>query len=322
MAESKYSTNNVKTFDNEVVEIKLEDELTTYMDMQQFATADYSLAENAGMKKKIRTYHGTGDVQELAMGQGNTDDIGSYFTEKEYEVGTTQGRYQYYDEQLMNDPTTIDELAKHIREQMTNNMTAKIVTEFGKTSNIIYGAQFSFDDISDAIAAFPEELTEKQPLFLLVNRKDSTTIRKKLKDDLKYVEAFVRQGYVGTICGVPVYWNDAIPQGKMFLATKEAVTIFVKKGFEMETEREANVRNNKVYARKVMLVALTDEKKCIKISTGTDPRTGYVLVAAKPDDWDSKYATDYYLYDAAAETLALNTQADWTKVAGRIYEAE
>ena len=55
--------------------------------------------------------------------------------------------------------------------------------------------------------------------------------------------------------------------GKAFLATKEAVTVFTKKGSETEQERDANIRKNTVYARKVMLVALTDATRVVEIAT-------------------------------------------------------
>jgi hypothetical protein len=52
-------------------------------------------------------------------------------------------------------------------------------------------------------------------------------------------------------------------KGKVVLATRDAVTIFVKKGVEVENERDANTRRNDLYIRKVALVALTNEDKCI-----------------------------------------------------------
>lgn len=317
---SKYDTTAVKTFDNEVVEVLFENQLVTRMNMEQFAHADYSLSENPGMKKKIRKYSGNGTVEELAMGEGNSDVMGSSFTEVEYEVGTTQGKFSYFDEQAMNDPDAINKLVAYSREEMTNDMTRKIVAEMGKTINKVYGATFGFDVISDALASFPDEQTENEQLFMLIARKDSSIWRKALKDDLKYVEAFVRTGYIGSVAGIPVYWNDAIPQGKCFVGTSEAVTIFVKKGVEVESERDADHRKNTGYIRKVMLVALTNDRKMIEVTSKADPRTGKTLVAAKPEDWNSKYNTDYYFYDVAAETCELNTEADWDKVAGFIYE--
>jgi len=171
---SSYDGLNVYPFDNEVVEIKFENQLNTKMDMMQFATADYSLSENAGMKKKIRKYSGTGSVEELAMGYGNSGTIGAGFVEVEYEVGTTQGKGQYYDEQIMDDPAVIDKLVQHMSELMVNDTNAKVVGEFAKTTHKMFGISVGFDAVSDAIAAFPQEETENQPMFILIARKDSS----------------------------------------------------------------------------------------------------------------------------------------------------
>lgn len=316
---SKYDGLNIYPFDNEVVEVLFENQLITKMDMNQFATADYDLAENAGMKKKIRRYAGTGDVEEVAMGQGNSNTMGAGFTEVEYEVGTTQGKGQYYDEQLMDDPAVIEKLTQYMSEAMVNDNTKKIVNEFDKTPNKVFGISVGFDAISDAIASFPNEETENEGLFILINRKDSSAWRKALKDDLKYVEAFVRRGYIGSVCGVPIYWNDAMKQGKTVLATKKAVTIFVKKGVEVERERDADHRRNDLYIRKVMLVALTNADKCIELSTGADPRTGYTVLAEAPQNWATNY-NDYYTFDVEGEKMVKNAfDAAPEFVAGKFY---
>lgn len=315
---SKYDTSAVKTFDNEVVEVLFENQLLTRLNMEAFAHADYSLAENAGMKKTIRKYSGSGSVEELAMGEGNTGVMGSSFSEVEYEVGTTQGKFEYYDEQAMNDPDSINKLVQYSREEMTNDMSRKIVAEMGKTTNKMFGITVGFDAVSDAIAAFTDEVTENEPLFLLISRKDSSAWRKALKDDLKYVEAFVRKGYIGTVCGVPIYWSDAVAQGKAFLGTKEAVTIFVKKGVEIETDRDANTRKNIEYIRKVMLVALTNDAKMIELSLA-NPTTGYTVLTTEPLDWATDY-TDYYTLDVVNEVMkAVEGETAPTFVAGKFY---
>lgn len=317
---SRYDGLNFLPYDNEVIAVKLENELITKLDLMKFAHKDESLSQNPGMVKKIRTYHGTGSVQELGMGEGNTETMGAYFTEKAYEVGTTQGKVEYYDETLMDDPVVIDKGIERMAQEMVNDLTRKLTVEFERCSNKIMGASFGFDVVADAVALFPDEETENEPLSLLINRKDQAAWKKALKDDLKYVEDFSRKGYIGHVCGVPMFWSDAIPQGRAFILTPEAVTVFVKKGVEVEQDRNPNIRKNELYSRKVALVALTNDDKIIEISNIADPRTGYVKVAAKPADWDTKYATDYYFFDAVALTLALNTEANWEKVAGFIYK--
>ena len=236
--------------------------------MNQFATQDTSLVEEAGMTKKINQYTSTGDVEDLAMGVGNTDEIEVSFTQVPYTVGVTQGRFAYFDEQEMTDPMVVDAGLYGLATRMTNDLTNKIVAELDKAT-LTYDASatgLTFDAIVDAIAKFPHEDAE-DGLFILINRADLAGLRKNLKDELKYVEAFARTGYIGSVCGVPVYVSDAVPAKKAFLATKEAVTVFTKKGSETEQERDANIRKNTVYARKVMLVALTDATRVVEIAT-------------------------------------------------------
>ena len=257
-------------YQNFVLENKLEDLLTTHIDMNQFATQDTSLVEEAGMTKKINQYTSTGNVQDLAMGAGNTQEIEVSFTQVPYTVGVTQGRFAYYDEQEMTDPMVVDAGLYGLATRMTNDLTAKIIAELDKAT-LTYDASatgLTFDAIVDAIAKFPHEDAE-DGLFILINRADLAGLRKNLKDELKYVEAFARTGYIGSVCGVPVYVSDAVPAKKAFLATKEAVTVFTKKGSETEQERDANVRKNTVYARKVMLVALTDATRVVEIATAS-----------------------------------------------------
>ena len=90
-------------YENFILENKIEDMLTTKVDMNNYLTVDYSLAEQPGMKKVIHVYTATGDVEDLGMGSGNTGEITVSFTPVEYKVGTTQGKFGYYDEQEMTD---------------------------------------------------------------------------------------------------------------------------------------------------------------------------------------------------------------------------
>jgi hypothetical protein len=269
---SKYDTSNIKTFDNEVLETKLENQLITKLDMNQFITLDNSLTEAPGMTKKIRTYVGTGAVEDLEMGEGNTEVIGSEYDDESYEVKTTQGKVPFYDEQAMNDPIAIDKAIEHLAENMVNDITVKVVGELRKATNDIDTLDFS--GIVDAIADMPDE--EENDMYLLMNKKAYAAVQKACKDELKYVEAFVRRGYVGTLAGVPIYVskalsnadataNPAVPEhAEAYLACKSAITCFRKKGVETEQERDADHRKTTIYGRDVKVIALTDATKVFK----------------------------------------------------------
>ena len=255
-------------YENFVLENKVEDMLTTSIDMNAYMTADYSLTETAGMKKIIHVYTATGDVEELTMGQGNTGDITVSFTPVEYEVGTTQGRFTYFDEEEMTDPNVVEVGLEKMSANMTNDLTAKVIAELGKATKKIVNATWTFENVVDALASLDVE--SEDGLFMLINPAQQGAFRKNLKDDLKYVEGFVRSGYIGSVCGVPVIVSKAVPAGEAYLASREATTCFVKKGSEVEQERDANTRQNKVYARKVMLIALTDANKVVKITASAE----------------------------------------------------
>lgn len=252
-------------YENIVLANKIEDILATSVDLSNYMTVDTSMVESAGMKKKINTYKATGDVEDLEMGKGNTGDIGVSFTTAEYEVKTTQGRFQYFDEQAMTDPMVVEAGLDGIAKTIVNDFTKKAIAEFGKATLTVSG-KANFDTIVDAIAKLDTE--DESGLFLLISPTDKAAFRKSLGDDLKYSEGFARTGYIGSVAGVPVIVSKAVTAGEAYLATKEAVTVFIKKDTEVEQERDADTRNNKVFIRKVAVVALTNANKVVKITLG------------------------------------------------------
>lgn len=253
-----------QVYENIVLSNRMNDILTTQVNLNNYMTIDTSLAENAGMKKVINTYTSTGSVEELGMGEGNTTSIEVSFVPSEYEVKTYQGKFAFYDEQEMTDAMVVDTGLKHSADAMVNAFTAAAIAEFEKATLAETGTAWNFNIVADAIAKM--NLEDEAGLFLLVSPDDKAAIRKGLKDDLSYSEGFVRTGYIGTVCGVPVIVSKAIPAGKGYLATKEAVSVFIKKDTETEYERDADKRNNSYWVRKVAVVALTDATKVVKIT--------------------------------------------------------
>lgn len=251
-------------YENQVLENKMTDILTTQIDLNAYMTVDTSLTEQAGMKKVINTYTATGDVEELAMGEGNSTEIEVSFVPTEYDVLTYQGYFHYFDEQAMTDPMVVDTGLDGSAKTMVNKFTARAIEEFEKANLELKPTVWSFDAVVDAIAKM--DLEAEDGLFLLISPADQAKFRKALKDDLKYSEGFVRTGYIGSVCGVPVIVSKAVPADKGYLATKDAVTVFIKKDTEVEQDRNPDTRDNKFWIRKVAVVALTDATKAVKIT--------------------------------------------------------
>lgn len=255
-------------YENFVLANKLADMLITKIDLNNYLTIDTSLTEAPGMKKVIHTYRATSGVEELGMGEGNSKDIEVSFDSADYEVKTFQGRFVYHDEEFMTDPMVVDTGLAGISSDLINQFTSLAIGEYGKATLEAPATEWSFEAVVDAIAKM--DLEDEAGLFLLISPADQAAFRKALKDDLKYSEGFVRTGYIGTVCGVPVIVSKAVTAGEGYLATKEAVTVFIKKDTEIEQDRDADKRKNFVFGRKVAVVALTDASKVVKIKIGAE----------------------------------------------------
>lgn len=260
-------------YENVVLENKYNTVLDTLLNLQQFLTVDNSLQESAGMKKRIISKTVTGSVDDLAQGVGNSNTIEVATTYADYDVETTQGRFVYFDEEAMQDAFVVDNGLKGLSEKMVNSFTSKAVAEWRKATLQQGYSSIGFDTVVDAIAKM--NLEDESGLFLLISPNMVAAFRKAVKDELKYSEGFVRTGYLGSLVGVPCYVSKAIPNGEAILADKSAVRLFIKKDTEIEQERDANLRKNTVYARKVALVALVDANKVVKI--GANPATAATI---------------------------------------------
>lgn len=253
-------------YENVILSNKMNDILTTQVNINNYMTVDTSMAEGAGMTKKVNKYTSTGSVEALAMGEGNKGEIEVSFTQNEYEVLTYQGKFAFYDEQEMTDPMVVDTGLQHSADGMVNKFVDLAIAEFDKATLTHTAAAWGFDAVVDGIAKL--NLEDENGLFLLISPADKAAFRKALKDDLSYSEGFVRTGYIGSVAGVPVIVTKAVPAGKGYLATKDAVTAFIKKDTETEYAREADIRKNTYWVRKFAVVALTDATKCVKITVG------------------------------------------------------
>ena len=255
-----------QVYENFFLSNEVEDQYNSHLDLMQFCTVDSTLEGKAGMKRVINTYRATDGTEKLVMGAGNTKSIEVNLSDAEYEIALAQNRFQYYDEQDMTDPNLVPVGMKHAGTDLYNTMNADIFAEFNKTGVEVPATSFGFDAFVDASAALNLENLEDVSIFAFVCPKDVAKVRKALKDDLKYVESFARTGYIGTVAGINVYTKADATEGEIIVATKEAVTIFNKKGVEVEQERDGNIRQNTIYSRKYYIVALTDESKAVKIT--------------------------------------------------------
>jgi hypothetical protein len=256
-------------YENFVLANTIEDQYNSMLDLARFCTVDNTLAGVPGMIKKINVYSASNGTEKLAMGIGNSKDIEVSYSEKEYEILMAQNRFKYFDEQEMTDPMVVTTGMRHMAVDMFNHVNADVFAEFNKaTLSVALNGSDYFGAFVDASAALNVEHVEGLEKFAFLSNEDMAKIRKGLKDDLKYVEAFARNGYVGTVADWNLYVKKDAVAGTIVGGTREAVTLFNKRGVEVEQLREADIRQNTVWSRKYYLAALTDATKAVKIALG------------------------------------------------------
>ena len=264
-----------KIYDNFYLSNEVEDQYNSHLNLQQFCTVDNSLVGTAGMLRKINVYRATNGTEKLEMGKGNTKSIEVSHTPEEYRIQMAQNKFQYYDEQEMTDPMLVPVGTRHMGTDMFNTVNGDIYGEFKKATMIVLVEKYNFAAFVDAVASLNIESTDNAPedvapqTFAFINASDTAELRKNIGEDLKYVESFARSGYVGTVAGVNIYTKKDATKSEVVVATRQAVTIFNKKGVEVEQERNGDIRQNTIFSRKYYLAALTDATKAVKICKGT-----------------------------------------------------
>lgn len=253
----------------------VEDQFNSHLDLARFVTVDKSLQGTAGMKKIINVYSATDGTEKLAMGEGNSKSITAGFTQREYEIQLAQNRFDWHDEEAMKDPMLVPVGMKHAGTDMFNTMNADIFAEYKKGTQTVPASAPNFDAFVDAVAKMNVENDENIEIFAFVNPKNKAAVRKALKDELKYVEAYARAGYIGSVAGVNIYDKQDAEDGEIIVATKEAVRLLVKTGTEVEqitkttrSAEDANVRKNSAFSRKYYVAALDNDTKVVRITLG------------------------------------------------------
>ena len=256
-------------YDNFVLANEIEDQYNSYLDLMRFCTIDNSLVGTPGMVKKIHVYSATDGTEKLAMGVGNSKDIEVSFTDEEYRILMAQNRFRYYDEEEMTDPLIVTTGVRHMATDMFNTVNAEIFAEFAKATQTITTSALNFDAFADAGAILNVENLPGLEKFAFVHPKDMAKIRKACKDSLSYIQNFIGQGYIATLGDWNLYVKKDAVEGTILGGTREAVTLFNKKGVEVEQGREEDIRRNSIWSRKYYLAALTDATKAVKITLGT-----------------------------------------------------
>lgn len=251
---------------NKVLEAKAKDLLNTSVNTRSLMTIDNELAENAGMTKTINVYTYSGAAEEVAIGKGNTNRGSISYVGKDYTVKTVQQVFDYYDEDFMKDPSIVDNMLKGANQVMVNKMNSDYFAECAKASlSHTLSGDLSYDGIVDAISVMNVE--DESKCFVLIPNTWKADLRKDPDYKAARMGEVIYNGQVGVVAGLPVIATKALTD-VAYVATPEAVKLFLKKDVEIEQERDGELRQNTVIERAYYIAALEDATKIVKVSKG------------------------------------------------------
>lgn len=275
---------------------EIEDEYNSHIALDGFCTVDNNLQGVPGDIRTINVYGASGTAVDVAEGYGNSSSIATTLTPQRYQIKCAQAWFRYSDEAQMRDPIAVQTGITHLGTALFNKVNADIYTAMKSVtgdSHTLTVQDLNFAAFVDAVAkldikdAAGEDAMDAQQRFLptvfaLLGKNEVAVARKALKDELKYVEAYARLGYIGSVAGVSLFYKQDATPGTIMVGTRKAVTVFNKTGVNYEvaarnggTSGTANIRMNDVYVRKYYIAALTDTNQMVKVTLqGAQGATG------------------------------------------------
>lgn len=244
-----------------------------------FAKIDTTLVGRPGSTITVPRYKYIGDAEDLAEGV-NADKTQLTTDTDEFTIKKAVKQVELTDEAVLSgygNPVgeTNNQLAKSIASKVDNDvMEALKGAQLGFTGS----GDISYDNIVDAIDVLGEEENVEKVMF--IHPKQVSTLRK--DDDFisndKYNNNVIMRGEIGMVANTRIVVskkaiNDAktqflnpIVELKPQSETGDeeaAVTIFMKRNVNLETQRELNNYTTLIGADEHYVVALTDESKVV-----------------------------------------------------------
>ena len=274
------TTKLAQLIDPEVMAPMISAKLTEAIVATPFAKIDTTLVGRPGSTITVPKYEYIGDAEDLAEGV-TADKTQLTTTSAEYTVKKAVKQVELTDEAVLSgygNPVgeTNSQLAKAIASKVDNDVMDEL-----KGAQLGYNGSangISYDEVVNAIDVLNEEENVEKVMF--IHPKQVSQLRK--DDDFisndKYNNNVIMKGEIGMIANTRIvvskkavndaktYFYNPIVELKPQSQTGDetaAVTIFLKRNVNLETQRELGNYTTLIGADEHYVAALTDESKVV-----------------------------------------------------------
>lgn len=265
--------------DPEVMAPMITAKLTEKIVATPFAKIDTTLVGRPGSTITIPRYKYIGEAEDVAEGveagvvklETDTD---------EYSVKKAMKAVTLTDEAILSGyGNPVGEANSQLGKAIADKIDNDVMDELKKARLTYEGTTISYNDVVDAIDKFNEE--ENVPKVMFIHPKQVSELRKDtnfISND-KYPNNVIMRGEIGMIANTRIvatkkaindagtYFLNPIVQLRAESQTGDdelsAVTIFLKRSVNVETERHTLSRTTDISVDEHYIVALTDETKVV-----------------------------------------------------------
>lgn len=241
---------------------------------------DNTLTGKAGNTITVPSYEYIGAADDLAENTAGTS-VALTATDKEYTVKKAAKFITLTDEAVLSGygspkDEAVRQLRMSIQDKIDNDGVALLNAIDGTSvgTGMVYdgsSSALSYDAVVEALDLLNLE-EEGADLYILVGRDGIKQLRK----DPKFIEKengkMLGTGVVGTIAGCKIKISKKITEPKAFVMGKNALTAFIKRNVNVETQREIMYKRTIISADEHYTVAIKDYSKIAVIKHKAEVR--------------------------------------------------
>ena len=273
------TTKLAQLIDPEVMAPMISAKLSSAIVATPFAKIDNTLVGRPGSTITVPKYKYIGDAEDLAEGV-NADKTKLETTSDPYVIKKAVKQVELTDEAVLSgygNPVgeTNSQLAKAIASKVDNDvMDALKGAQLGKT----FETGISYNNIVDAIDVLEEEENVEKVMFIHPHQVSELRKDENFISNDKYNNNVIMRGEIGMIANTRIVPSKKAINGEGTLYLNPivelkaesqtgdetaAVTIFMKRNVNIETQRELNNYTTLIGADEHYVAALTDESKVV-----------------------------------------------------------
>lgn len=256
--------------DPEVLADMISAELEDAIRFSPIANVDNTLVGQPGSTVTVPRFKYIGDADDVA--EGEAIDLALLETATEdFTIKKAGKGVEITDEAVLSgygDP--LGEAGNQLIMSIANKVDNDVLDALGTTTLEYESADgITFDAVDEAQGIFNDEDTE--PMILIANPKDVAKLRKSAGGDWTRAsdlgDNVLVKGVFGEVLGAQIVRSRKVEEGTAYLVKNGALAIYMKRGVDVENDRDIIHKTTVITADQHYGAHLYDESKAVKIVT-------------------------------------------------------